>query len=676
MFQAINDIRPYFIRFLSILLLVSGTLYGAPPTEEVKDTKNCSLLEKGVPEEYLLSRGFQEQVDAFQSAARRKPEEAKKQHEAAVGFFEKYHNCRKEKNEEPTFLSAYSIGVSYLELGELDLAMRWSETAYKKFQPPNPPSRESILLKTRVEIRKGELETASDTLEKDLKDYPYDSDFLYLLGNLNFELKRWTKSVLYYTSLWDLIQKRDTNSKYKSTVLKSLGELNYKLDNPKKSLYYYLAYLDLARNDTEVIFRVAQINYLLGDFSNTKKYLNWIRESNPREIDASHMLGEIYFLDSRVMAPGYFVTLAHEKKIPKEGLISILDRFLKGRKQGLADELSSFIEKNPGRLAARVAYQESVASSEKERLYKAMLSTAALAFQYRQYVVSENAFNSAIRFAEKEEGLAGDIPGLLERVSHCEEAMGYPNSAILSVKKAILTTQSEEERNNLKFRLAYLLLNPSIKNYDASLAIGKFLLEKEPKNAAYYYLQGLVYFQKEDYKQSLANFSKAVELEPQNNNYLFYRATVFDKLKNFPKTETDLLASIQTNPENPNAYNYLGYLYAERGIKKEEALSYLRKAVDLEPDNAAYQDSLGWIYFKTNQWKEALLHLHFAEQISVNRDAEDPVIFDHLGDVYLAKKDLVKAGFYWQMALPLTKDDMESSKIKTKLTTVQKELAE
>jgi|GEM_PF-1301980 len=676
MFQAINDIRPYFIRFLSILLLVSGALYGAPATEALKETKTCSLLEKDVPEEYLLSRGFQEQVDAFQSAARRKPEEAKKQHEAAVGFFEKFHQCRKEENLESTFLSAHSIAVSYLELGDLDLAMTWSEIAYKKFQDPNPPSRESILLKTRVEIRKGELDTASDTLEKDLKSYPYDSDFLYLLGNLNFELKKWNKSTLYYTSLGDLIQKRDTNSKYRATVFKSLGELNYKLDNSRRALFYYLAYMDLVRNDIEVIFRVAQIHYLLGEFSQAKKYLNQIRESNPREIDASQMLGEIYFLDSRTMAPEYFAKLANEKKIPKEGLISILDRFLKGERSGIADELSSFLEKNPGRLAARVAYQESIPHSEKEKLYKALLSTGALAFQYRQYVVSENAFSSAIRFAETEDSIDADLPGLFERISHCEEAMGYPNSAIRSVKKAIFLSRNEAEKNNLNFRLAYLLLNPAIKKYDTSLSISKSLIEKDNKNAAYYYLHGLVYFQKEDYKQSLVNFSKAVELEPQNNNYLFYRATVYDKLKNFPKTEADLLAAIKVNPDGPNNYNYLGYLYAERGIKKEEAISYLKKAVDMEPDNPAYQDSLGWIYFKMNQKKEALLHLHFAEQISVDRDAEDPVIFDHLGDVYLANKDLVKAGFYWKKALPLTKDNSESSKIKLKLTTVQKELAE
>mgnify|MGYP001598572340 FL=1 len=100
----------------------------------------------------------------------------------------------------------------------------------------------------------------------------------------------------------------------------------------------------------------------------------------------------------------------------------------------------------------------------------------------------------------------------------------------------------------------------------------------------------------------------------------------------------------------------------------------LIKATNLEPDNAAYQDSIGWIYFKQNRLSEALLHLHFAEQVSGDRDQEDPVIFEHLGDVYSNKGDLVKAEFYLNQAYKITKDPEESQKINAKLKKVKKDL--
>lgn len=218
-------------------------------------------------------------------------------------------------------------------------------------------------------------------------------------------------------------------------------------------------------------------------------------------------------------------------------------------------------------------------------------------------------------------------------------------------------------------------MNESVKKYEESLRITDGLLVSNPNSANYYYLKGLLLIQNEDYKNAIQSLTKSVELEPKNSNHLFYLAVAYDKLGDFANAEKSLMSAIEISPEASNSYNYLGYLYAEKGIKVEKSESLLLKATDLEPDNAAYQDSIGWVYFKQGRFPDAQLHLHFAEQISVERGQEDSVIYDHLGDVYFQKSDLVKADHYYQKALSISKDGKEKTKIKQKQQSVQKVLA-
>jgi tetratricopeptide (TPR) repeat protein len=84
-------------------------------------------------------------------------------------------------------------------------------------------------------------------------------------------------------------------------------------------------------------------------------------------------------------------------------------------------------------------------------------------------------------------------------------------------------------------------------------------------------------------------------------------------------------------PNFAPALNYLGYLWIERGERLEEAIELVRRAVRLEPDNAAYVDSLGWGYYQLGQLDLAIPLLERAVRLSPN----DAVILEHLGDALL-----------------------------------------
>ena len=83
-------------------------------------------------------------------------------------------------------------------------------------------------------------------------------------------------------------------------------------------------------------------------------------------------------------------------------------------------------------------------------------------------------------------------------------------------------------------------------------------------------------------------------------------------------------------PEDIGALNDLGYLWADQDKHLQRALDMVRRAVEGEPDNAAYRDSLGWALYRLGRYPEAVQELEKAAA----GDDPDGVILDHLGDAY------------------------------------------
>ena len=101
------------------------------------------------------------------------------------------------------------------------------------------------------------------------------------------------------------------------------------------------------------------------------------------------------------------------------------------------------------------------------------------------------------------------------------------------------------------------------------------------------------------------------------------------------------------------AENDLGYLWADRGIKLDEAEKLIRSALKVKPDSAAYLDSLGWVLFRKEKFSDAVEALEKA--VSAD-DTEDGVLHEHLGDAYLKVGQKEKAKSTWDKALKLYQD--------------------
>ena len=140
-------------------------------------------------------------------------------------------------------------------------------------------------------------------------------------------------------------------------------------------------------------------------------------------------------------------------------------------------------------------------------------------------------------------------------------------------------------------------------------------------------------------------------------------ATAQQTAGDYKSAEGTLREILKQSPRNPIALNNLGYFLTERDEKLDEALKLIEQAVEIDPVNSSFLDSLGWAYFKLGKLAEAEKFLRDAVRI----DDSSSTIHEHLGDVYQkqGKMDLAKTA--WQKALSLSSSEDETNRIKAKL---------
>jgi tetratricopeptide (TPR) repeat protein len=135
---------------------------------------------------------------------------------------------------------------------------------------------------------------------------------------------------------------------------------------------------------------------------------------------------------------------------------------------------------------------------------------------------------------------------------------------------------------------------------------------------------------------------------------------------------------LMLNPDNDQALNYLGYIFADRNIRLDEARDMIVKALQREPNSGAYLDSLGWVYFRLNKLPEAEDKLREALQYM----SRDPTVHDHLAEVYFREGKIREAIAQWQSSLreyqagpPGDTDRAEMAKVQKKLEDAKVRLA-
>ncbi len=169
--------------------------------------------------------------------------------------------------------------------------------------------------------------------------------------------------------------------------------------------------------------------------------------------------------------------------------------------------------------------------------------------------------------------------------------------------------------------------------------------------------------------------------DPEKSLVYFHRGAMLERQKNYDASEQAFRKAIATDPKNAEAMNYLGYTFADRGVKLEEAQQLITKALDLDPGNGAFLDSLGWVDFRLNRLDQAADELRKA--LDSDATEGDPTVHDHLGEVYFKQGKIKEAVQQWEAAvagfkaaLPSDQDPEELAKVTKKLESAKVKVAQ
>lgn len=184
-----------------------------------------------------------------------------------------------------------------------------------------------------------------------------------------------------------------------------------------------------------------------------------------------------------------------------------------------------------------------------------------------------------------------------------------------------------------------------------------------PNNANYHNDLGLALHFQSMYAEAEAAFRKAISISPNEANYHNDLGYALDNQKRYVEAEAAYREGLRLNPNSPTILNNLGYNLIQRNERLTDALEMIQRAVNAEPYNAAYLDSLGWANFKLGKFREAELYLNR----SVLRYSKSAETYEHLGDLYdkTDRKNLALRA--WQRSLELALGAERTVRLKAKI---------
>ncbi len=211
------------------------------------------------------------------------------------------------------------------------------------------------------------------------------------------------------------------------------------------------------------------------------------------------------------------------------------------------------------------------------------------------------------------------------------------------------------------YKMGWLLLAFTYSDMDSTQRaadIFKNLAQKYPDDALIWSFYGNTLQSLGQYDKAVKAFQTALKLQPDNESALGGLAVIYENRKQFARCDSIYEVGIQRLPESAMLLNNYSYSLAERGKNLQKALELAQKAITLEPNNAAYLDTYGWVLYKLGKYKQAAEYI----KKSIELRANSAVVIEHLGDVYKAMGENTKALEYYKKAFDLKPDDKKLEK--------------
>ena len=240
---------------------------------------------------------------------------------------------------------------------------------------------------------------------------------------------------------------------------------------------------------------------------------------------------------------------------------------------------------------------------------------------------------------------------------------------LLDERGSDFSEASKLEKHRLRLTRAGLLESLA-RDEEASVLYARIQEATSPSEA----LLTVQHYQgRENYEGMIQILEQALRLDAQEGesrmteDLNFTLGVAFERSGKIEEAVASFRRVLALNPDDSRTLNYLGYTWADRDENLEEALELILRAVELEPRNGAYLDSLGWIYYRLDRFEEALAPLQSAASLVPN----DATILEHMGDLYAALENLPKAHELYRKALAVNDENVEG--IRQKLARLESE---
>jgi tetratricopeptide (TPR) repeat protein len=510
-------------------------------------------------------------------------------------------------------LIAYLKGVVLESDGNLGDAYQYYLYASAR-DPDNP----RILLRlSKVALGLGDLEAAKRYCEDLAARGMYRSEARSILAEVEYRLGNKEEALALLTEL------RNDPEVSPFSILKFLARVNIELNRPEEARRVLREASRLSEADFYVFYELGLLDAEAGETDSALAAFGSALEIDPDFVNARIARARLFMnAQRRVEAEAEYRAILRIEPTNREAL------------DGLAEILFTLRRYDEG-VALLAPLHEAGSLDERGELvygrflYKAGKSEQALAI-----------FRSLMK-------KMGERPALLRIVSEMEIERGHFRTAYGYLRKLV-----EIEPDRFENYIGLLLIlypgasGPS--GPDEALKVSdaekRSYLEKAVEHARDgspedQFLLGSIMRKAGENGQAERFLLRAERLDPKNADIGLELAILYGHEGRFDDALARIIPLYENDREDPSLANLYGYLLAEKGEKLDLAESLLGEALERDPENGYFLDSLGWIRFKEGKYRAALdIFLKALDKVP-----EDAVIWDHVGDTFLMLNERAKA---------------------------------
>lgn len=522
-------------------------------------------------------------------------------------------NDHPSKEANPKSVDYYLSGALY------DFQDQYEKALLEYYQALLYDSTSSQILKAigRDLIRTHRFESAKQYLVRSLKHNPQDKETLYFLAEAYFNLKDYENSASYFEKLWEL-------DPYNSSVERNLIYIYSFLGQEGKLISFYEKMIDFFGYDDEIIYQLYSLYVKSKEIKKAQSLIDNLIQSNPNQPKNWVLLGNLNeaFEDTSQAVEAYEKALTIDPD-NGEALIQLYQLLRsQNRWEELTDFLSTVLERSPDNSEARLVLAEGLfilkRFEESQQILEPLL---------KKEVHQVHVFRLMGLIASEQNHLQ-QAEDFFKRITNID-----PNNKFGWLSLALLYNQ-EQQFNN-----AIMALQDGLSH----LPSDKDLLG----------IYGSTLNQVKRYDEAMKVLEKAYHSNPDDLNIIVSLGVAYEELKMYPESDSLHEAAIRTYPNEALLLNNYSYSLGDRGIHLDRALEMAKKAITIDPENGAYLDTIGWIYFKSGDFERAREYIEKA--VSMREDSA--VVIEHLGDIYFKLGNLEKASEYWNRALQKDPDN-------------------